>query len=129
MGAFRNDEDARIRRLESLEQENSHLRAALAKKEEELAEALDKENRRVNFWLEYGDEQEKELVTKNRELHQEVLLLRSRTPSEIVQAARSLAQVPDVAAQFQVMRKEVRRARLMLLLMLVFYLVSGSLRL
>jgi len=124
MGAFRNDDDLRQHRIENLEQELARARYELEKKNEEIAELQNKENARVNFYLEFGEMEEKRLAEENRELHQQIILLRGGMPPELSTAIARVAKANELGIALQAMRREVRRTRLLVMLMIVAYWLS-----
>lgn len=121
MGAFRNDDDLRQHRIENLEREIAQARWELEKKNEEIAELQDKENSRVNFYLGYNEDQVAALERENKELHQQVILLRGGMSPELSMAISKVARADELTLQLKEMRREVRRTRLLVMLMIVAY--------
>lgn len=121
MGAFRNDDDLRQHRIENLERELAEARWQLEKKDEEIAELQNKENARVNFYLEFGELEEKRLAAENRELHQQIILLRNGMAPEMSVAIERLSKANELNVALEGMRREVRRTRLFVMLVIVAY--------
>lgn len=121
MGAFRNDDDLRQYRIETLERELAEARWQLEKKDEEIAELQNKENARVNFYLEFGELEEQRLAEENRQLHQQIILLRNGMAPEMSVALQRLSKANELNVALEGMRREVRRTRLLVMLVIVAY--------
>jgi uncharacterized protein YhaN len=124
-GPYRDDLASAMARLQAQEREIAELRLALQEKETRLAEAEDKENARVNFYLEFGDEEIKRLEAENRSLHQQVIVLSGASPGALVSLRRELTQLPRLEAEFRWMRKDVARTRLLFVVAVLVYMLMG----
>jgi hypothetical protein len=126
MGAYRNDDDLRQHRIENLERELVKARWELEKKDEEIADLQNKENARVNFYLEFGEDEERRLAEENRQLHQQIILLRDGPSQELSTALQRVTRANELSTALQTMRREVRRTRLLIMLLFVAYWLSMS---